>query len=176
MDLMKQLLNKALFYHVIRDHVFLGMIVGFSMFPFYGWAGWVFFVAATVLIDLDHYAKFLWFTRFRYWSPSSMFHFFEELYVRRHRSEFFDLEVLHTVEIFILMACCAFIWGGVWVPIFSGMIFHELVDIIHLAHSRVLTKLCHSLIEYTWRVRKMRERGLDPEVLYQEAREVTGLV
>jgi hypothetical protein len=173
---MKQLLNKFLFHHVIRDHLFLGLIVSLCMLPFFGWTGCVLFVAATVLIDLDHYAKFLWLTRFRYWGPSAMFLFFEEAHNRRYRPEFLVVEYIHTLEIFGLLACATFFWGGVLVPIFAGMLFHELVDIINLIHLKILTKRCHSLIEYAWRVRKLRKRGLDPDALFREVREVTGLV
>lgn len=173
---MKQLLKKILFQHVIRDHLLLGMVVSLCMFPFFGWIGCVFFVAATLLIDLDHYAKFLWLTRFRYWGLPAMFLFFEEVHDRRYRPEFLVVEYVHTLEFFILLACAAFFWGGVLIPVFLGMLFHELVDIIHLIHLKILTKRCHSLLEYAWRIRKLREKGLDPEVLYREVREVTGLV
>ena len=173
---MKQLLSKVLFHHVIRDHLLLGAVVSLSMFPFFGWIGCALFVAATVLIDLDHYAKFLYLTRFRYWKFSDMFLFFEEVHSRRERPECLMVEYVHTVEVFVLLACATLFWGGFLVPVFAGMLFHVFVDIIHLIHMKILHKRCHSLIEYEWRVRKLRKQGLDPEVLYQEAREVTGLL
>ena len=171
-----QLFGKVLFQHVIRDHLLLGALVSPCVFPFFGWTGCALFTAATVLIDLDHYAKFLWLTRFRYWRMSAMFLFFEEVHHRRHRPEFFSIEYAHTIEIFFLFACAAFLWRGALAPIFAGMLFHEGVDIIHLIHVKALTQRCHSLIEYAWRVRKLREKGLDPETLYREVRQVTGLV
>ena len=173
---MKRLLNKVLFHHVMRDHVGLGVLASLSMYPFFGVWGCVLFVAATVLIDLDHYVHFLFLTRFRYWSFTAMFLFFEEIHHRRYRPELLVVEYLHNVEVFSLIVLAAFFWGGAFVPIFWGTLFHEFVDMVRLIHQKIPTRRCHSLIEYAWRIRKLRARGLDPEVLFEEARQATGLL
>lgn len=161
--------GKGLLHHVLRDHVLLGAAASFSMFPSFGWAGCLVFWAATVLIDLDHYAKFFYYTRFRQWSPSDMFRYFEATHSQRERPDCLMIEPLHTVEIFLLLGCAAIFWGGLWVPALAGMVFHALVDVVHLLSHKILTKRCHSLIEYVWRARQMRRRGLDPEAIFRAA-------
>lgn len=167
---------KPLLSHVLRDHVLLGVLSSLSMVPFYGWPGSVLFFSANILIDLDHYAFFLWKTRLRYWDPAAMFRFFEEVHSRRDRPEFLVVEPIHTVEIFVLLAFGSFFGGGLFVPVFAGFFFHAIVDIVHLHRLRILTKRCHSLVEYFWRSARQRRRGLDPGVIDQEAMDAAGLL
>ncbi|MFH0983983.1 MAG: hypothetical protein V1882_00450 [Candidatus Omnitrophota bacterium] len=167
---------KPLLSHVLRDHVLLGALASLVMLPFYGWSGCALFFLANILIDLDHYAFFLWKTRLRYWDPATMFRFFEEVHSRCYRPEFLVVEPIHTVEIFALLALGAFFGGGLFVPVFAGFFFHAVVDIIHLHRLRILTKRCHSLIEYFWRSACQRRRGMDPAVIDQEAMAAAGLL
>lgn len=166
---------KSLVSHVLRDHVLLGAAASLSMLPYYGWSGCLLFWIATVLIDLDHYARFLWKTGFRFWSPQNMFRFFQEVHDRRFRPEFIVVEYLHTVEAFAIFAWLALTWKGFLIPIFAGFVFHELVDIVTLLRNGIPTRRCYSMIEYVWRIWQMRRRGLDPEVIYEEARVASGL-
>lgn len=167
---------KPVFSHVIRDHVILGAFASLSMLPFYGGIGCCLFFLANILIDLDHYAHFLWVTRFRYWDIVSMFRFFEAHFLFRNRPEYLSMEALHTVEISVLITVATFYWGGVLSPIFAGLLFHAIVDVIQIVLLKVFTRRCHSLVEYFWRSRNMRRQGLDPVLIDQEALEAAGLV
>ena len=166
---------KALANHVLRDHVLFGGVLAAAIFPAFGWTGALAFWASTVLIDLDDYLNFIVHAQFRVWDPESMFRFHEALFERRHRSEFLAVEIFHTLEFVALLGLAAFWKRGILVPIFLGVLVHFVIDLIHLARYGILHKRSISFFEYGWRVRRMRARGLDPDVIWRETLEGAGL-
>lgn len=168
---MKPVLN-----HVVWDHGVFGVLASLAVTPFFGWTGGLVFFLASILIDLDHYIFFIRITGFRRWNPADMFRFFEELGPRCRSPGFLKVEYFHNIEFFALFGCCALAWKGLWVPAFWGLMFHTLTDIRFLTRGGILSKRCHSVVEYFWRLRELRKQGLDPGVVYRDTLKAAGLL
>lgn len=165
---------KALTHHVLRDHVLIGGMASLMAFPFLGPWGSLAFWLSTILVDLDHYLDFLLRTRFRMPGVGPMFRYHEILFQKKDRPEFLALEIFHTAEFLLLFGLFAFWRGGIFLSIFAGVMFHMLVDLIHLGRYRILTKRAHSLIEYLWRKKRFEEQGKIPAVIFKEVLEALG--
>jgi len=160
---------KPLMAHVLRDHVLLGGAAAVLLYPLWGfWPAFAFWLA-NILIDVDHYIHFLVLTRFEVLDFGTMFRLNEQAFQNRHRPDFLALEIFHTVEFLFVLGMVAF-WLMPWLqPVFWGMLFHNLVDLVHLGRYGVLTKRTHSFMEYWIRSRRIRSRGGDPNLAFQES-------
>ena len=160
---------KALTNHVLRDHVLIGGIAAIIASPALGAWGSFWFWTATVLVDIDHYLHFLLATRFKAVGVKAMFRFHHELFERRNMPDFMILEVFHTLEFIALFGILAFNYFGLLRPVFWGIVFHMIVDFVHLSRYGILHKRPHSFIEYGWRRRRVLELGRDPDYPVKEA-------
>lgn len=161
-------------HHVLRDHVLVGGIAALCFVPFWGGYGSLIFWMSTVLVDMDHYLHYLVRNRFRKPGIPSMFRFHEEIFKQRNREEFLALEIFHTVEFMVLLSVVTFLFGGMLLPAFWGIVFHIVIDLIHLTRFGILRKRCHSLFEYFWRRRQFLAQGKDPKDIFIEALKAAG--
>ena len=168
-------LNSPLTSHVVRDHVLIGAVPAFVVAAFTDPVWSFIFWLSNVLVDLDHYLNFLILTRFRVVGVRAMFQFHEAVFQRRSHPDLYPLEIFHTVEVVGLLGMAAFWFRGFLVPIFWGIVFHLLVDVVHLARYQILTKRPHSLLEYFWRIRRMQAYGRNPDRVIQEALAASGI-
>ena len=165
---------KPLANHVLRDHVLIGGIAALLLLPVLGHGGSFIFWLSTILIDLDHYLDFFLRTKFKYFSAQSMFRFHEELFKRRHRSDFLALEIFHTLEFAFLFGIISFKWIPALIPVFLGMTFHLFVDVIHLSRYGILHKRASSFVEFYLRRKQIRSRGENPDKVFEEALSALG--
>lgn len=164
----------ALVTHVLRDHVILGGGAAICLLPLFGWQWSFAFWLANILVDLDHYLNFLWRCRFRAIGIKAMFRFHAEVFQQTHRPDFLGLEPFHTLEFLCLLGLLGFLSLPSLIPIFSGILFHVLVDLVHLSRYGILSKRAHSFTEYFWRRHRMVFRGHNPDGLFDEALEAMG--
>lgn len=159
---------KLLSGHVIRDHALIGGLVALILLPAFGVWGSFMFWAANVLIDLDHYFRFLYCTKFKILGIGPMFRFHEKVFEQRNRPGFLVLELFHTAEFLLLVGVLSAFIPVLW-PVFWGFLFHMLVDFIHLARFKMLTKRSYSIAEYFWRRRKLISTNRDPDLIFESA-------
>jgi len=160
---------KALTSHLLRDHVLIGAVAAALLVPVFGIWGSLIFWLATILIDLDHYLNFVVRCGFKHFSLPLMFRFHHALFQRKDRRDYLDIEIFHTAEFFALFAVLAFGFFPPLVPAFWGLAFHIAVDLVHLACHRILARRAHTFIEYFLRVKYMRSKGMDPDIVFLEA-------
>ena len=160
----------------LRDHVVLGGGVALALSPVLGAQGSAIFWVASVLIDADHYGDYLHRNGYRDWSPRRMFEFHRLLFPQIRRPDFLALSLCHTVEFFTLVYVAAAVLksGALW-AVFWGMCFHLFLDLIRLAWYQAVFSRAFSLIEYAIRRRRMRDRGLDPDLVYEEVLTTMGV-
>lgn len=160
---------KLLSGHVLRDHVIIGGLAALVLLPFFGgWGSFAFWVA-NVLIDLDHYMRFVYYTGFKVFGIGSMLQYHDQIFERRKHPEFLSVEIFHTAEFLILLGALA-IWAvPSLLPIFWGFVFHVVVDFIHLTRFRMLKNRSNSFVEYFIRRKNMLARGKNPDYVFQTA-------
>lgn len=160
----------------LREHVVLGGGVALALTPVLGAQGSAIFWVASVLIDADHYGDYLYRNRFRDWSPRRMFEFHRALFPQIHRPDFLALSLCHTVECFALVYVAATtLKSSALAAVFWGMSFHLLLDVVWLAWHRAFFSRAFSLIEYAIRRRRLRGRGTDPDLVYEEVLTAMGV-
>ncbi|HBG45585.1 MAG TPA: hypothetical protein DDW94_01185 [Deltaproteobacteria bacterium] len=157
-----------------RDHVIAGAAGAAALSPFIGWGESLVFMAASVLIDVDHYLDFLWHNRFTDFSLKGMFRYHAWLKERWLKPEFLNIEVFHTAEFLVpLLALSYRLGSGPLFALWLGFFFHAAVDAIYLSANRVPFIRAHSFAEYFIRRRRLEKRGLRPALLYLEAVKMT---
>lgn len=160
----------------LREHVVLGGAAAAALAPVLGAQDSAVFWVASVLIDADHYGDYLYRTRFRDWSPRRMFDFHRTLFPRIRRPDFLALSLFHTVEWFAFVyVAAAFLKSSALAAVFWGMAFHLCLDAVWLALHHALFSRAFSMIEYLVRRRRLRRRGLDPDLVYEEALTTIGV-
>jgi len=126
-----------------RWHALLGAI--FSIFIYYYFKitliEFLLIFLAAVFIDADHY---LWYVvRKKDWNLKNAYKWFRAL-PRRHKS---ILVVFHTAE-FILLIFLVSIYFPIFLFIFTGLIFHSLLDVIDMVYHKDLVYREFSLVRY----------------------------
>jgi hypothetical protein len=89
------------------------------------------------------------------------------------RPEFLNLSIFHTIE-FLSLVYILTIWLGSLMlkMVLWGMLFHMLLDTIHLSKLGVASKRAYSIIEFLIRKEAMKRRGLHPFTVVGEALDV----
>lgn len=152
------------------EHVLYGGLASAALYPAIG-AQAGFFFAGSVLIDVDHYIDFLYYSRFRDWHPRAMFRFHGHLFSLKEKRELLALEAFHTAEFL-----AGFLLVGLWMRsqplllIFAGMVFHLALDLIRLRQYGKVRIRALSFLEYWLRSRRwLHQRGEHPERAFWEA-------
>lgn len=153
----------------LRQHVLYGGAASVVLFPVLGLTSIAFWIGS-VLIDADHYLEYIYHNRLTDFSVRRMHHYHYILGNWHTRPEFLNLSIFHTVEFLTLF----YLWSR-WLgsPMLKvalwGMLFHLLLDTIHLARLGVVTKRAYSIIEFLVRKELMRHNGLHPFTVVGEA-------
>lgn len=152
----------------LKEHLIYGGAASLVLSPVFGIKS-LFFFLGSVFIDLDHYIDFLYFGRFKDWKIKSMFSFHKKGAEWVLRENLCALEAFHTAEFLIaLLALAAYFHSPELFLLFSGMIFHLMLDLIRLKQWGAIQARALSFLEYWFRSRKMRSLGIDPEKIYFE--------
>ncbi len=150
----------------VRYHALSGGIAAAALVPVLGPYSAV-FLAASVLVDGDHYLDYLYRNGFQDFSVRNTFTFHDRLFERGKGKNFLGLNVGHTVEWLLLVYGASAVTGWLWVrAALWGMLFHLIVDLIYLLQQKRLKRRALSIIEYVIRWRQMKRRGLHPELPY----------
>jgi hypothetical protein len=158
-----------------RYHALSGGIAAAALVPVLGPYSAV-FLAASVLVDGDHYLDYLYRNGFKDFSIRGMFTFHEKLFEKGRGKDFLGLNIGHTAEWLLLVYVAVAVTGWLWLhAAFWGMLFHLAVDLIYLAYLKRLNCRALSVIEYLVRWRRMKRRGLNPDFPYTKTlREMSG--
>jgi hypothetical protein len=149
-----------------RYHALSGGIAAAALVPVLGPYSAV-FLAASVLVDGDHYLDYLCRNRFQDFSVRNMFIFHNRLFEKGRAENFLGLNIGHTAECLLLVYGAGAVTGWTWLKAaLWGMLFHLIVDLIYLLQQKRLKRRALSIIEYVIRWRRMKHRGLRPELPY----------
>jgi hypothetical protein len=161
---------RVLMTHVVRDHVLLGALVAALLAPLYGVAWALAFWAASILIDVDHHLHFLRFAGWRRWLDfRGMLRFNAHLFAAIRRNDYLVLEVFPTAEAVALLAALAWGVSPLLQPVFWGVCFHLVVDVVHLSRQGTPRARAWSFVEYAVRVASFRRQEIDPTRIPREA-------
>jgi len=161
---------RVLMSHVVRDHLLLGTLVAVPLALWHGVAWGAAFLAASILVDVDHHLHFLQFAGWRRWlDVRGMFRFNAHLFAAIRRSDCLVLEVFHTAEAVVLLGALAWGVSPLLQPVFWGMCFHLAVDVVHLSRHGALRARAWSFAEYAVRAAGLRQLGIDPNRIPKEA-------
>lgn len=148
------------------EHVAYGGAASLLILPAVGPQAALFF-AGSVLIDVDHYIDYLYFARFRDWSPFSMLRFHGRMAKHKRDPRLLALEAFHTAEFFAaFLAAGLFFRSAPLLLIFAGMAFHIALDLYRLMQQGAVRVRALSFFEYAVRASRMRRQGIDPEALF----------
>lgn len=152
-----------------KDHVIYGTIAAAALYPSIGTDA-VYFWAASILIDIDHYLDYVYHNNFTDFSFKRMFDYHNALDRFWHSPEFLNLEVFHTLE-FLAALYLVSLWTAstALLSVFLGFVFHSLLDVVFLAGHGVITIRAYSFTEYYLRRRRLVEMGYSPGEIYTEA-------
>lgn len=149
-------------------HLVLGTVAAAALVPVLG-AGSVAFGAASVLLDADHYADYLYRNRLSDFSLRRAVRFNQLLFDKAKAGPFLSVDVFHTVEALALAGVVALWAGPLLIAAFWGMLFHVALDLVDLRRHGLLTKRAHSIVEYMIRWNLRNRRGEDLEAPYRAA-------
>lgn len=152
----------------LKEHVILGGGAAVGLSQVLGPQDSLIFFASSVLIDVDHYWKYLWHTRFTNWSPRKTFAFHRRLFEKIRDVECVSVDLFHTVECLALVYTASLVLGtGAVFAALWGMVFHLGLDLVRLRVHGVTFKRALSLVEYWIRRRRLIARGFDPDRVYR---------
>lgn len=151
------------------SHLLLGVAAGAAITLAAGAPNGVVFFAASMLIDADHYADFVYHSRFRSFNPRAMFRFHALLAREHHRREFLVLHLFHSVEFLGAIACIAFYRNVVPLQfVLYGMCFHLLCDWGSMIAQKTIFNRAISVTEYVIRRKRLLRFGLSSVALLRK--------
>ena len=152
-----------------KQHTLIGGIAALILSPILG-LGAIPFWIGSVLIDADHYLEFIYHNRLTDFSIKRMYDYHNTLGGWFSRPEFLNLSIFHTVE-FLSLVYILTIWLGspMLKAVLWGMLFHLLLDTIHLSRRGILNKRAHSIVEFFIRKELMKRRGSHPFIVVGKA-------
>lgn len=111
------------------EHLALGIIVSIYFFIFQNPLFAIIFLAASVLIDVDHYILYLFQTNFSSLSIKKAYAFFVDptrKYLHRDK-----LYIFHTIEfLLILLFMQAYFKDSYTLAMIIGVVFHHILDFV----------------------------------------------
>lgn len=158
----------------LQSHVIAGVVGAAVVYPVLGPEKTTLFFVASFMIDADHYLEYLWRTKGADWSPKRMFRYYN--HVTEHNKDKHNLgfSLFHTIEIFLAVYIIGIhLSPFLFVPIFLGMIYHMIFDILWLSYHKVPTVRAFSIIEYFIRKHTMIKKGNDPKIFYRKMFELS---
>ena len=153
----------------VKYHLVIGGAASLLLIPAWGAHSFI-FLAATTLVDGDHYLDYLYRNGFHNFSLRRATRFHQVLHEIAKRDSFLGLSLCHTVEFLLFLALLP-VWTHsrlLWAAFF-GVLFHLGLDLAHEYREGGLFKRALSLIEYIIRWNRMKHNGQNPEVPYIRA-------
>jgi len=153
----------------LRQHLIIGGAA--AIFIYFHWDWWraLLFFGAAVLIDADHYWDYLWRNKFADWSGWRMFRYYNLIEKHGTPKNFYGFSLIHTVEFFLLVFLLAKLWSPhFFMPIFWGMLFHLLLDVIYFARRGHFFIRAYSVVEYWIRKKRLIRQGVDSDAFCRE--------
>ena len=158
----------------LQSHILAGAVGTTILYPILGPEKSLLFFTASVLIDTDHYIEYLWRTKFKDWSPKRMFRYFDHVTLHNKDKDNLGFSLFHTIEIFLAVYLIGVhLSPFLFVPIFLGMIYHMIFDIVWLSYHGVPTVRAFSIVEYFIRKNFMIRKGNDPKLFYKKMFELS---
>lgn len=152
-----------------REHLIYGTLASAALYPAIG-ADAVFFWGASIAIDIDHYADYLYRNGFTDFSVKGMLGYHAAMEGFWRRPEFLNVEVFHSAEFIIPFYIIARLTGSTTLmAVFFGFVFHIVLDMVFLWRTGIFSNRAHSFAEYFLRKRAMERNGLYPSRVYSEA-------
>ena len=159
----------------LKHHIIYGGIASLCLFPKIGLLSGI-FLAASVLIDIDHYIDFLWKNRFTNFSFKKMFDYCNIIMGWNTRPGLLGLSIFHTAEVIgSIYLASLLLNSNIVKAIFWGMVFHMVLDILFLLKMGALFCRAFSFLEYVIRKRIMIKNGLSPDAIFEEALVLAGV-
>lgn len=153
----------------LGKHALIGIGAGAILYPFLG-INTLWFLAASVLIDIDHCISFILLTRFTDFNLKTMFKYFNILLSWKHRNEMLGINVFHTLEFLGLVSICAYIFNSQALFMVSlGFMFHLVCDFIFLIRRGILFRRANSFLEYFIRRHHMKKMGINIDQVFLDA-------
>lgn len=152
-----------------KEHTAIGIGISAILYPFVGLKS-IWFLISSTLIDIDHYFYYLARTRFADFDVKTMYDYHYILLKWKHRNDMLGISAFHTIEFLGIMAAYAFISKSpILIIILSGFIFHFICDAFFLISHGLPFRRAYSFLEYYVRRAKMQKRGIDPDLVHNEA-------
>jgi hypothetical protein len=156
-----------------RDHVILGSIASIGLYIYLGPGSIlnvIYFWLASILIDIDHYIDYIYNNKFTDYSFKRMMKYHGLLFSRRFDPAFLNLSIFHTVEFMAPLGILALYteWRGL-VFVWWAFLFHIMCDTFKLIKDGKPSIRCNTVIEYYFRVKKLKAQGLDTKAIYTNA-------
>lgn len=154
----------------VREHLVIGGLASLFLIAAGGAADSLIFLAATTLVDGDHYLDYLYRNGFQHFSLRRAAKFNRVLHEIAKRDSFLGLSLCHTVEFLFFLGFLS-MWTlsrPLWAAFF-GVLFHLGLDLAHEYREGTLFKRALSVIEYVIRWNRMMHNGQNPEVPYRQA-------
>ena len=153
----------------VKEHLSYSALASTALYPLFGEKTLLFFVSS-ILIDLDHYVDFVYYSRFQNWNIKDMFRFHGQISQWKHLPNIYALEAFHTIEFhFSILALAAYFRSTELYLVFWGLMFHMALDLIRLYSWRGISRRALSFFEYWIRAKNMRRSGIEPEHLFNNA-------
>lgn len=110
-----------------KMHFLLGLIPAGYFLATENWIFALVFLAATVLIDVDHYIVYLFLTRFQDLSVKNAFNFFVDKRNRYiHRKKIY---LFHSIEfLLVLLLLLILLKESLLIAVILGLVFHLILD------------------------------------------------
>lgn len=126
----------------LREHIKYSAIPCGILVPFLGYKV-IWFLLGSILIDADHYITYV--LRFKDFNVARMFKYYHEDLFKEINP--YVLNIFHTVEFLIVLLILSF-YSSVFLLMLMGLVFHLLLDSIHLYKIGRLSARAHSIVEY----------------------------
>jgi len=124
-----------------KTHMYIGIlfsIILYFIFPAIGFFGILVVFLSSVLIDIDHYAIYVY--RNKDWSLKKAFDWFigfKELRKKSKKKWVSPISILHTIEVLFLISILA-IYNQFVFLILIGFLFHSICDILEMGYKNEL--------------------------------------
>lgn len=153
----------------LTKHILLGSVIGIILYPIYK-LQIIWFVAASVLIDVDHYGAFLIKNRFVNYNIKTMFRYYDTLIKWKSRKELLGINMFHTFEFMLVLGIFAYYFNSLIINmVWMGFLFHNICDFIYLYRLGIPDKRSYYYLEYFRRKNIFLKQGIDINNLHQEA-------
>jgi len=125
-------------WHILLGAIFTAFI--WLVFPETAWYNLALIFLSAFLIDFDHYICAVWKTgKLGLFSAFAYHKKLQKMHRKCKKKGKGDFHIFHTVEFHLLVFALGFLFEPFFY-VFAGMVFHSLMDVIHLIILKELDK------------------------------------